>query len=252
MSGSMVERVAEALVRARRERCTVDAQGLELPDAGAAYEVQARVARALDHECGAYWKSGGPSRDTALTHAALPPQGVRRSPADLRDLHFNVRLVEAEVALRLSGDVDAQAAGALAHDSAASLVDAMCVSVEIVDSRWRQGPKDAPALLKLADLQSHGALVLGDWVPYVPRDWERQVCRVHIGDNASREFTGTHSLGNPAWLLPLWLRHATRAGAVVRKGTVVTTGTWCGMLPAQAGDEVRVVFEGIGEARLQL
>jgi 2-keto-4-pentenoate hydratase len=33
---------------------------------------------------------------------------------------------------------------------------------------------------------------------------------------------------------------------------VVTTGTWCGLLPAAPGDEVQVVFDGIGHAQVQL
>jgi 2-keto-4-pentenoate hydratase len=33
---------------------------------------------------------------------------------------------------------------------------------------------------------------------------------------------------------------------------VVTTGSWCGMLPTAAGERVRVRFEGVGEASLQL
>ena len=36
--------------------------------------------------------------------------------------------------------------------AATALIDAMCVSIELVDSRWTDG-RDAPALAKLADLQ---------------------------------------------------------------------------------------------------
>jgi 2-keto-4-pentenoate hydratase len=162
-----------------------------------------------------------------------------------------MRLIEAEVALRLGQDVDPQQAAALTHEEAPTLVEAMAVSIEIVDSRWAQGV-EAPGLLKLADLQSHGALVLGEFVPFAPRDWGRQRCRVWIGQDAHIERIGTHSLNDPAWLLPIWLRHATRQGQSVPRGTVVTTGTWCGMLPARAGDLVRVEFEGIGIASVQL
>ena len=50
--------------------------------------------------------------------------------------------------------------------------------------------------------------------------------------------------------LPAWLKHATRGGRVLQAGSVVTTGTWCGILHAQAGDTVTVKFDGIGEARV--
>ena len=198
-----------------------------------------------------HWKSGGPSRETALTHAPLPPQHVRASPADARGTHFNVRLIEAEVALRLGTEVTAADAAAINPDAADRLLDGMCVSIEIVDSRWQQA-REAAALLKLADMQSHGALALGAWKPYERRDWAAQACSVTVGDAEPRTFKGSLSLQDPAWLLPAWLRHATRNGGTVPAGTVVTTGTWCGMLPARAGDRVRAVFDGIGEAEVQL
>ena len=90
------------------------------------------------------------------------------------------------------------------------------------------------------------------WEESAERDWHRQTCVVHIGPAAPQRFAGTHSLGDPAWLLPEWLRHVTRNGASVPAGTVVTTGTWCGLLEARKGDLVRAEFEGIGQAEVQL
>ncbi|MBC5768538.1 fumarylacetoacetate hydrolase family protein [Ramlibacter albus] len=244
--------VADALLAARRARRTTPAAAVAslLQWAEDAYAVQDLVAHGLGQGLSRWWKSGGPSRNSTLTHAMLPPSGILQSPADARGLHFNFRKIEAEVALRLGRDVSAEDAKALQPDTARSLVDAMTVSIEIVDSRWTEAG-DAPALCKLADLQSHGALVLGEWVPFEARDWAKQHCEVKIGAQ-HLEFTGTHSLGDPVWLLPIWLRHATRDGSVVEAGTVVTTGTWCGMPLARPGDLVQVRFEGIGSASVQL
>ena len=253
---SPVQTVAEALVAAHRQRRPVDAAPFEalLSEPAQAYAVQEAVALSLgwfDRPVPQHWKSGGPSRTAPLTHAGLPPQNVKASPADARAIPFNLRLIEAEVALRLARDVSPADANAFNPAAAAQWLDGMTVSIEIVDSRWQQA-RTAPALLKLADLQSHGALVLGDWKPFAPRDWAQQECTVQIGDAAPQSFRGTHSLEDPAWLLPIWLRHATRDGATVPRGTVVTTGTWCGLLEAKKGDRVKVVFEGIGEAEVQL
>jgi 2-keto-4-pentenoate hydratase len=244
---------AQALVQARRSG--MPAAAVVPADAAAAYAAQHAVARALgwfdDRGAPRHWKSGGPSRDATLTHAPLPPAGVWNSPADTGTLALQLRAVEAEVALRISRDVDAALAARLDHRAAAELVDAMTVSIEFVDSRWREG-LDAPPLAKLADLQSHGALVLGRWVPFdAARDWRAQRCTVTIGAQAPREFVGSHPLGTPTFVLPAWLRHATRDGAVLRAGSVVTTGTWCGVLHAQAGETVRVAFDGIGDAELR-
>ncbi len=251
-----LQTVVDVLCKARSQPGQlVDAAALDhaLTDADQAYAVQQAVAEALGwfpEGPARHWKSGGPSRDAVLTHAPLPPAGVWPSPATTA-WPFSMRGIEAEIALRLAVPVDAAKAAALTPETAGALVDAMTVSIEIVDSRWLQG-RQASALAKLADLQVHGALVLGEWVAYdASRDWASQTCRVQIGNAAAQTFKGTHSLGDPAWLLPTWLRHATRHGDVMPAGTVVTTGTWCGILMAQPRDTVTAVFEGIGEARLR-
>jgi 2-keto-4-pentenoate hydratase len=232
--------LAQSLVDARKNKHPVAAADVVagLRDAADAYAAQ-RIACELMPELRTgtppAWKSGGPSRDTPLTHAALPASGVMASPADASAMHFNHRWIEAEVALRLGKDGEP---------------DAMTVSIEIVDTRWSEG-RDAPALAKLADLQSHGALVLGAWVPYESKDWLKQRCEVRIGDTV-REFTGTHSLVDPAWLLPTWKAHVASQGGDLPAGSVVTTGTWCGLLQAQKGDRVEVRFDGIGSASVQL
>jgi len=121
------------------------------------------------------------------------------------------------------------------------------VSIELVDSRWQQGLA-APALLRLADLASHAALVLGEWQPFAPRDWSAQACRLVIGTQAAVERSGSHSCGDPAWVLADWLRHATARHGRLSAGTVVTTGTWAGAPAAEAGDRLVLDFPGIGQA----
>ena len=241
------------LVAARRSHQTVAAAQITLPDAAAAYAVQDGVAQAFNWFADAtprHWKSGGPSRDAVLTHAPLPPAGVWASPAQADAWPFHFRGIEAEVALRLGRDVTPESARGLDGPSAEALIDAMCVSIEIVDSRWTEGVA-APALAKLADLQLHGALVLGTWVPFATRDWSAQTCRVKIGNQPVVERRGSHALADPTFVLPAWLRHATRTGQTVPAGTVVTTGTWVGLLHAAPGDLVTAEFAGIGQARVQ-
>jgi len=243
---------ARLLIEARRSQRPTPAP--TLADSANAYAAQQSVARMLAWFADGpprHWKSGGPSRTALQTHAPLPPKGVWRSPAHAADWPFRLRSIEAEIALRLGRPVDAALAERLDVDSASALVDAMCVSIEIVDSRWAEG-FDAPPLAKLADLQSHGALVLGEWRPFEARDWSAQTCRVCIGARPPVERRGSHTMGDPAFVLPAWLRHATADGTTLAAGTVVTTGTWCGLLEAQAGDAIDVEFDGIGRASVQL
>lgn len=248
---NLIEGAVAQLVEARRSGTPQPAA--TLADEAAAYAVQSGVARALgwfDAGTAQHWKSGGPKRETA-THAPLPPAGVFASAADLRRFPLRLRGIEAEIALRLGDAVDARRAATVDDAAARGLVDAMCVSIEVIDSRWQEG-FDAPPLAKLADFQLHGALVLGPWQPFSARDWSAQGCELCVGTQPPRSFRGAHSMGDPCAVLPAWLRHATRDGAVLAAGSVVTTGTWCGIVQASAGDEVKLVFDGIGEARMRL
>ena len=249
-----VDTAVRALLRAHATGRPAIAADAPLADAEAAYAVQEGVAAALGgfSDGGpARWKSGGASRESVQTHAVLPSRGVYASPADGTTLPLVMRGIEAEVALRIGRDVGAEAADGLDLDAARAWVDAMCVSIELVESRWLEG-LDAPPWAKLADMQSHGGLVLGDWVQFTTCDWSQQVCRVTLGDRPTVEGRGSHAMADPAFVLPAWLRHATRTGAWVRRGTVVTTGTWCGVLYASAGDLVIAEFPGIGRASIQL
>lgn len=197
-----------------------------------------------------YWKSGGASREAALLHVPLPENGVHLGLAKVAapETVFNLRCVEAEIALRIGQDVSAEQAAALDEAGALALVDGVTVAIEWVDVRWRDELK-APALALLADGQCHGGLALGDWLPasvLSGRDWSQQRCAVTVNGGEAQWFTGTHSLGDPAWLLRDWLKHVAREYGSVPAGTVVTTGTWCGCMPLNAGDDFEMEFEGLG------
>ena len=246
-----VELAVARLVEARRSNSPAPAP--DVADVQAAYAVQDGVAAAMGWFPGGTrraWKSGGAAPGPSQTHAPLPPAGVWASPASAAQHHWQFRGIEAEIALRLGVPIDAARAAALDAAGAAALIDAMCVAIEVVDSRWQQGSA-APALAKLADLQSHGALVLDAWRPFEARNWSSQTCSVAITGQPDRSFTGTHSMGDPTRVLLSWLIHATRDGAVLEAGTVITTGTWCGLQQAQPGDTVVTKFPGIGEASIR-
>ncbi len=250
-----VQAAVAALANARRRHRPAAASPLSVSDIETAYAVQDGVALVMGWFAGRavpqHWKSGGANRTAEMAHAPLPPQGVWPSPADARQWPFFHRGIEGEIALRLGQDVTPVQAATLDVEQAGRLVDAMCVSIEVVDFRWAEAGA-APTWHKMADSLSHGALVLGEWVPFQPLDWSRQRCVATLGSQPTTEHVGTHPLGDPAFLLPAWLCHITRTGHTAPAGTVVTTGTWTGMPWAAPGDLVQVVFDGIGQASVQL
>lgn len=249
------QELVAALVAARRSGQPALAAPLHvaLSTDDEAYAVQDAVAQALGWFADGgprYWKSGGASRDSVLSHAALPSAGVRVAGDTLADLSFHTPAVEAEIVLRLAEDVTPERAQRLTPADAPALVDAMAVAIEIADSRWDEGLQ-APAALRLADQGSHGALILGEWLPWQAHDWANQRCEVRFGGTPVIANTGAYSLVDPLWLLPIWLRHATRGGRTVAAHTVVTTGSWVGAIPMPKDADVLVRFPGLGEVGLR-
>ncbi len=252
--------IALAIVHARQQHQPADAAPFDhlLKHTADAYAVQQLVMHALSGDSAPFpkaWKSGGPNRASPLTHAALLSAGILKTGADMSAWPLNIRIVEIEIAFRTNQAVTHEQAMNLTVESGRDLIDAMTVSIEVVDSRWKQAGA-ASALLKLADMQSHGALVLGDWVPYTQadrsRDWTSQACTLKIGRNSPVSFVGTHTLQDPVWVITPWLQHATALGQSVPAGTIVTTGSWCGMPFADQGDLIIAQFEGIGQTCVQL
>lgn len=239
--------LAQALAQARRGGRSLDAADWDdaVTSAEEAYAVQTLVSNELGWS-GAdtlpqHWKSGGAARQGPFSHTALDPAGINRVQRTWPLLGF-----EAEIALRLGRDIGPAEAASLVPGKAADLVDAMAVAVELVASRWMQGLA-APELLRMADQQSNAGLLLGPWLPYAARDWASQRFTTQLDDEPSIARTGGHALGDPAWLLPAWLQHLTRAGQQVPAGTVVTTGAWSGCLPlGAAARRLRVEFQGLG------
>lgn len=254
-----------ALCAARRSGRTVSAAPLAdlVPDTAAGYRVQDAVAGQLgwwqERHRARHWKAGAGGTDAVPAYAPLPPAGVwagtLAAPADASGQGFHLIGVEAEVAFRLGRPVSAAEAAAIATaDDLTDWLDALCVSIELVDSRWDEGLA-APDALKLADLLCHGGLALGEWQPYRPwagHDWVRQGCSLEVDGYEVAQGAGGHPCGSPLWVIPHWLRHATAGGGTLAAGTVVTTGAWLGVHFARPGQTLTVRFVGLGAASVRV
>ncbi|MFT7772879.1 hypothetical protein [Roseateles sp.] len=188
-------------------------------DEADAYAVQDGVARTLGWTLNR-WKSGGAGPQGPFTHSPVNPVAGTALLG-----------VEAEVALRLD---------------ASGAPEAMCIAVELVASRWEEGMA-APDLLRMADHQSNAGLLLGPWQPLRALEWAQLEWRLALPGRSDIVHRGGHSLANPAGVLPAWLRHATRHGATVQAGTVVTTGAWGGLHPWTGEARGTLCIEGLGE-----
>ncbi|MDQ8022805.1 MAG: hypothetical protein REI94_13285 [Moraxellaceae bacterium] len=249
--------VLRTLLKARRQQTGADLDGLAAPADG---EQIAAIQDALSAELGwaprsnsSVWKAGAISDGSPIC-IPLPETAVRTQNGSYRRGLLQRVGIEAEICFRLGRDVSTAEAEAMDDTAVLAAFDALCVSIELVDSRWRIG-MDAPEAFKLADHQSHGGLVIGDWVANTAHDWQAIALRVTADEREIVTQRGGHPCGRPTWVLSYWLRHVAAQAGVARKGSMVTTGSWCGMQwvePGPNGVTVAVSFDGIGSTRVRL
>lgn len=245
--------LADRLIAARssRRQLSLTDIGTVPADADEAYRIQDRVAHALGWFRDARattWKVGAASVTATPIAVPLPPEGVVRSPARFPAGTFHAMGIEAEIAFRFRDAVDADAVGM--NFDWGRVVGELVVTIEVVDSRIRDGGK-APALVKLADAQLHGALVVGDAIPWRPLDWRQLRAVVRSNGSVDADTRGGHPLGDPTVLLPWFVRHVAQRTGGVRTGDLVTAGTWTGIVPARPGDAVEAEFEGVGRVEVR-
>lgn len=234
---------ADRLVAARGSGRPVAWQDVLPSDRTAAYAIQDATLARIGPIGG--WKVGASNAEAEPNCAPLPASCLLASGARLGT--GLLRGVEAEVALRVGRVLTADDA-ALPDQELAKAFDAAYPVIEVVETRLADWTNSA-ALAKLADLQSHGALVIGPaaTTSIASIDLRRIEAHIAIGDDISKRTTG----GNPAgdiWRMLRWLiRHCAERGVPLSPGQIVTTGSCTGMIFAKEGASVRARLEGLGE-----
>lgn len=221
-----------------------------------AYAVQDATLAAVGPIGG--WKVGAGNPEVTPHCAPLPAQGILPSGSVLGSTsrHPAIRLLELEVALRVGTDLlDVGGRDQPTPAELAQCFDAVLPAIEVVETRLAEG-RDAPALAKLADLQSHGALVIGTPSPdMAPGAVDLRTVQAILWFGES-ECAARTTGGNPAqdmWRLVGWLaRHCSERGVPLRRGQIVTTGSCTGMIAAPVGRGVRGEVEGIGDVALRI
>jgi 2-keto-4-pentenoate hydratase len=195
------------------------------------------------------WKVGAAGPDARPSTAPLPASGIMPSPA-VAPASFSDRLIEAEIAFTLAQDLPPRAEPYSREEVIAAIGTCHAV-IELVQFRV-PGKIAASPLLKLADSQGHGALIVGAALP----GWtEIDLPRFAV----SQEIAGLptkHGVGNPAGdmiRLIAWLANeGTHWAGGLKGGQIVTCGSWTGAIEAPAGSSVSVTFQGVAPVQLRL
>ncbi|MBR0820763.1 fumarylacetoacetate hydrolase family protein [Bradyrhizobium liaoningense] len=235
--------MADRLVAARSSGRPVAWRDVLPSDRAAAYAIQDATLARIGPIGG--WKVGAANPEAEPICAPLPASCLLASGARLGT--GLLRGVEAEVALRVGRTLTIDDAVLPDHELARAF-DAAYPVIEVVETRLEDWT-DSAALAQLADLQSHGALLIGPaaTVSIASIDLRSVEAQISVGDDVNKRTTG----GNPAgdiWRMLRWLiRHCAERGAPLLPGHIVTTGSCTGMIFAQEGASVRARLEGFGD-----
>ena len=143
--------------------------------------------------------------------------------------------IEAEVAFRLDQDIaaDDRSWTAERFDAAVTALPA----IEIVATRFASYA-ETPLIHRASDFLSNGALVCGTGVDaWRSFDLERLPVKLDFSGRRAADAVGEHAAGDPRLPAIAFLKSPLRRNTLGR-GTIVTTGTYTGLLFAKPGDAV--------------
>jgi 2-keto-4-pentenoate hydratase len=240
---------AQLLLAARRSYTQLNGRDVLPANLADAYRVQDLTAAELGAISG--WKVGAKDATSEPFCAPLPASGVLASGCLLSGPAWHLRGIEVEAALRLGRDLDPQGQW-LSPQELAPFFDAVLPAIEVVETRLLD-LRNCDPLSQLADLQCHGALVLGapSAMPPDQLDLTTLQAQLWFDGQPVADTLG----GNPAvdvWRLVAWLAlHCAQRGQPLRAGQVITTGSCTGLLPAPTGAHVEAEVTGLGRVDLR-
>lgn len=235
--------LAEALIEARRASMPLDGARFEgaLGSEADCYRVQSRVAEAFG-PVGAFKTAQKPGQPQIM--APIFARDVHRSPVSLGPEAVRRIGVELEVGFLVTAalpDPEQPDFAERARDRVAAVP-----VLEIVDSRFAD-LDGAPPLLRLADGQINGAIVVGapraDWHDL---DLTRVTARLELGGETVLD--GPVSVpGGDAWeTFALFARLVGEHCGGLCEGQVVITGSLNGMPFVERGTSARGFIDGLG------
>ena len=219
-------------------------------DRDAAYRVQHEILQGLCSPVVA-WKVGTAPTAGAVLGSPIPACCMRPDATEIALAAHAVCGIELEMAFRFKRSfprrdepyADAEILEALEY---------MAPTLEIVSSRL-QGWPDLPDFLKLADLQNHGVLVVGQTLPYDPGfPFISPQLQLTVNGVAREKNPTGNPAGDPRTLLAPFVRQCAARGLPVEASHWVTTGSYSGIYFMDSPGLVAGHFAGLPEVRLKL
>lgn len=218
-------------------------------DAAAAWAIHMTSIKAIGPIRG--WKVGAPSPAAAPGHGALTGDTIFAGPKAFEADAFRLGVVEAEIAVTFAKDLGPRDSPYDQSEIFAA-IGGWHAAIEVLESAFADW-RSVPQLWKVADRQSHGALILGKGRSAPPSGpLDRHPVRLVVDGVTVFEHEGGNTAGDPTRLL-VWLANRLRDGPnPLKAGDVVTTGSTTPYLQATPGQTIVAEFPGFGAAEMRI
>ena len=216
-------------------------------DEAEAYRIQDEVAARLGPIEG--WKVGASGPDAIPNCAPLLAGSVLSSPARIPSEGLSLRGVEAEIAFRFAKDLPPRTQP-YERPEVLAAIESACVAIEFCECRFRDWQTLDP-ISKLADSNMNQALIAGaEWYDWKGLEVAAQPVVMSFDGRRVIDRRGGNTAGDLFRMLVWLANHLSARGPGLRRGLIVTTGSWGGMPRAENAERVDVEFAGIGAASL--
>ncbi|MDX1512759.1 MAG: fumarylacetoacetate hydrolase family protein [Gammaproteobacteria bacterium] len=259
MDEGRVKKAARLLADARDNRTQLDALPDDLRPTSEtdAYQIQDALVEMIDDTTFG-WKVGATNElaqqgfglDNPFSGRLLASR-AEKSPARLEAGDFSMFAIECEVAFAISRDLPA-GDGRYELDEVAQAAGAVHAAIEIVDSRFKDF-RAVGGLSVIADNGVDGGFVYGKAVKgWRTMELEDHTVSLIVNGGRVSQGNGAAALGSPVNSLHWLVNHVTKRGIDIRKGELITTGSWTGIYMAKPGDAVCADFGEIGRIELRI
>lgn len=250
----MTSPFAAALIDARKRHLRVPLPDGVPEDRAAAFAAQVETLAGIGVGTGGF-KVGAQGRSGEPSAAPLAAGTIHRDHARIISSSARPLWLEAEVAMVVGRDLACD--HGTSEEEVLEAMEGLAAAIEVVDPRLSDWP-NVPPLAALADFQANGATVVsavgrsavGAQVEDLTVIFEMGV--VHV------EVHGQNYPGQDMNRLPTWLvNHMANwgpdlAARGLKAGDVIITGSWIGVVLAEAGETATVTVPGVGSVTVEI
>lgn len=171
---------------------------------------------------------------TAFVDGVLPAEALQRP------------LVECEFGFLTGADM-APEARTWTPSEVRPFIDAIVPTIEFVDSRFEDF-ESAGYLSHTADYGANGGFICGTPIPLADvGDLATTVVSASKNGTFERDGTGAAVLDDPWNALAWFFEHLGHRGIPLPAGSMISSGTCCGVIAIEIGDTVTASFAGLGD-----